>query len=122
MKVQNSYKKILIVDDDPSLRTVLAVALEGEGYAVFVAENGRQGLDLLASMHPSVILTDLNMPVMNGWEFITAKQRDPALRSIPVIAISAANDTFTMEGVTCFIQKLFSLDALFAALDICCTL
>lgn len=122
MEPQNSYIKILIIEDDASLRAVLVAALASEGYATYTAENGRQALDLLASMRPHVILTDLNMPVMDGWGFIAEKQRDSSLRSIPLIALSAALESLTIVGVTRFIQKPFSLETLFAALAECCPL
>lgn len=114
MEPLNSYKQILVVDDDPGLRAVLSLFLRDEGYVVHTAENGEEALALLVSVHPQVILTDLNMPVMNGWDFIAAKQTDSKLRSIPVIVCSAESRSLALDGVTCFIPKPFPLDALIA--------
>jgi two-component system chemotaxis response regulator CheY len=83
--------EILIIDDDLELREVIAETLEQCGFAVAVAGNGREGLEYLRrGQAPRLILLDLMMPVMNGWQFCSAKQADPALASIPVIALSAA--------------------------------
>jgi CheY-like chemotaxis protein len=65
--------------------------LELEGFTVEVAANGKQALDRLnAGMHPCVILLDLMMPVMDGWQFRSQQKRDAELASIPVIVVSAA--------------------------------
>lgn len=85
--------RILLVDDDVDLRDSLADALEAEGFSVMRAGNGEQALAHLrerGSAAPDVILLDLLMPVMNGWQFCQEKQRDPALARIPVVAMSAA--------------------------------
>jgi CheY-like chemotaxis protein len=86
-----SERRVLLVDDDVDLRESLAEALEEEGYRVLRAANGQEALGLLRSeAPPHVILLDLLMPVMNGWQFCEAKRRDPALVAIPVVALSAA--------------------------------
>jgi CheY-like chemotaxis protein len=83
--------EILIIDDDAELRMAVAEALEQCGFQVATAGNGREGLDLLRrGIVPRLILLDLLMPVMNGWQFCSAKQADPTLAHIPVIALSAA--------------------------------
>jgi CheY-like chemotaxis protein len=87
-------KRILLVDDDADLRESLAEALEEAGYTVDRAGNGQEALQVLrareGSEQPSVILLDLLMPVMNGWQFCQLKSRDQAVAGIPVIAMSAA--------------------------------
>jgi CheY-like chemotaxis protein len=83
--------EILIIDDDAELRVAVAEALQQCGFQVATAGNGREGLDLLRrGSVPRLILLDLIMPVMNGWQFCSAKKADPALADIPVIALSAA--------------------------------
>jgi CheY-like chemotaxis protein len=84
--------EILIIDDDAELREVIAETLEQCGFAVALASNGREGLEYLrrGRAAPRLILLDLMMPVMNGWQFCLAKKADPALAGIPVIALSAA--------------------------------
>lgn len=82
---------ILIIDDERELRDALADALVEHGLRVATAENGREGLTYLReSPPPRLILLDLLMPVMNGWQFCEAKNADPRLKKIPVVALSAA--------------------------------
>jgi CheY-like chemotaxis protein len=84
--------RILIVEDDASVREALAVFLEGEGYSVVEAGDGAEALTRLQTSEPvALILLDLMMPVMNGWEFRDAQARDPRLASIPVVVITADN-------------------------------
>lgn len=81
---------ILVVEDDRGIRLNLQELLEEEGYRVTTAENGREALSRLRSeVVPDLILLDLRMPVMDGWEFRTEQKNDPALASIPVLAVSA---------------------------------
>jgi CheY-like chemotaxis protein len=83
--------RILLVDDDGDLRRGLSEALEEAGYAVTASANGRDALATLRQQPPpDVILLDLLMPVMNGWQFCHAKKADPTTAAIPVIAMSAA--------------------------------
>ncbi len=85
-----SQKSILIVEDDFDIRDTLTQILEEEGYRVTGAENGQEALQRLRrGPPPSLILLDLVMPVMNGWQFRTAQLEDPRLRRIPVVVISA---------------------------------
>jgi CheY-like chemotaxis protein len=81
---------ILIVDDDPDLRETLQLLLEDCGYHVDVAENGRVALDhLRADAHPRLILLDLMMPEMSGWEFLDRARADRTLSSIPIVVMTA---------------------------------
>jgi len=92
-------KSILIVEDDEDVRECLAAFLEGEGYHVMEAEDGREALvRLRSSSDVCLILLDLFMPVMNGWAFRAEQLRDPALATIPVIVISA--DAGTKQKAT----------------------
>jgi len=83
-------RRILIVDDDPEMGEALAEILGDEGYSVGRASNGKLALDALASTPTDVVLLDLNMPVMNGDDFLNRRAADPTLASIPVIIMSAA--------------------------------
>jgi CheY-like chemotaxis protein len=88
-----SGKRILVVEDDASTREALAVLLEAQGYAVSRAANGREALDRLRGRErPHLILLDLMMPVMSGWEFCRRRQQDPALAAIPVVVVSGTKD------------------------------
>jgi CheY-like chemotaxis protein len=82
-------RRILIVDDDPDLATILAEVLTKAGYRTAVAENGQQALARLQSEHGwDLVLLDLMMPVMNGWEFRAEQLQQPAIADIPVVAFS----------------------------------
>lgn len=80
---------ILIVEDEHNIRAVLTEILEDEGYAVASAPNGLEALVFLQEHRPQLILLDLGMPIMTGWEFREQQRRDPALADIPVIVMSA---------------------------------
>ena len=104
---------ILIVEDDEAVRHTLADILEINGYATIVASDGTEGLALAQRDHPSLIITDLNMPGMTGFELLETFRADEALRAIPVIVISAKVDrTATRHGMELgaadFITKPFS--------------
>ncbi len=88
-----STRRILIVEDDRDLREALSEILRDEGYVVAGAAHGREALQLLrGDFHrPALILLDLTMPVMNGWQFREHQRRDPGLSGIPVIVLSAGD-------------------------------
>ena len=85
---------ILIVDDDPAIRTMLVDLLEDEGHVVSSAANGQEALTYLqrAANRPQLILLDLMMPLMDGWQFRTLQRQDPELAPIPVIVLSAGEN------------------------------
>lgn len=84
---------ILIVEDDESIREILKTALEFEGYRVWVAANGQEGIEILSKgASVCLILLDLMMPVMDGWEFVDAMGKDSELSNIPVVVITAFGD------------------------------
>jgi CheY-like chemotaxis protein len=81
--------KALIVDDEEDSLEVAQVVLESHGASVYTARNGLDALHAARSLKPHFVISDLSMPIMDGWEFIAAIQRDVALREIPVIALTA---------------------------------
>jgi two-component system chemotaxis response regulator CheY len=81
-------KLVLIVDDDALTRQALASLLDGAGYLVACAANGREGLDLMRSVEPRLVILDLNMPVMSGRCFRSQQLADPDLAGVPVFLIS----------------------------------
>jgi CheY-like chemotaxis protein len=100
-------KRVLVVDDDLDIRDVLVELLEGEGYRVSAAGDGQQALREASRNPPDVILLDLMMPVMSGWQFRAAQLRDPVLARIPVVVLSAfANDL----DVAAFVPKPFFIE------------
>jgi two-component system, OmpR family, KDP operon response regulator KdpE len=105
---------VLIVDDDESILEMIRMALETEGYAVVTAGNGRDALDLLGTVSPLLILLDMRMPRMNGWEFAAACDRGQTDRP-PILVMTAASDAarsardVSADG---FLAKPFELDEL----------
>jgi len=83
----------LVVDDKTENREVLRRALENEGWRVSEAENGQLALDEIASEPPSLILLDLMMPVMDGFEFVLEMRRREAAREIPIVVVTAKDVT-----------------------------
>jgi CheY-like chemotaxis protein len=82
---------ILVVDDDPELRETLGELLGEEGYDTRLAENGKRALEFLRrGGRPSLILLDLMMPEMNGWQFREEQLKDASLRDIPVVVMTAS--------------------------------
>lgn len=82
-------KPILLIEDDPALRDSVAGLLQERGYAVERAETGAMALERLkAGERPCLILLDLMMPAMSGWDFLLQVRRDAALDGIPVVIIS----------------------------------
>ena len=81
-------KRILIVDDSSSMRTVAGIALRGAGYEVLEAGNGQEGLAKLDGERVHLIISDVNMPVMDGIEFLKEVKRHPQYRFTPVIMLT----------------------------------
>ena len=81
--------KILLVEDNEMNRDMLSRRLERKGFEVVIAVDGQAGVDMAASGNPDIILMDLSLPVMDGWEATRRIKADPKTQSIPVIALTA---------------------------------
>ena len=81
--------KILLVEDNEMNRDMLSRRLQRRGYHVVIAVNGRQGVALAGSEHPELILMDISLPDLDGWEATRRIKASPETRSIPVIALTA---------------------------------
>ena len=84
--------RALVVEDDHLIREAIAEALDEEGFEVVEAANGKEALDKLHAERASLVLLDLMMPVMDGWQFREAQLHDPELSHIPVVVLSAVKD------------------------------
>ena len=118
-----SAPTIFIVEDDVDTREMLGRFLELEGYNVETAANGRQALDRLASgVQPSVILLDLMMPVMDGWQFRREQVRLQSVADIPVIVVSAvARDRLAEIDAHAVIPKPVDLEELLKQITAHCS-
>jgi len=81
--------KILLVEDNEMNRDMLSRRLERKGFEVVIAVDGQAGVDMASSTNPDIILMDLSLPVMDGWEATRRLKADPATQRIPVIALTA---------------------------------
>jgi CheY-like chemotaxis protein len=105
---------VLVVDDENDIREAVSELLAEEGYTVIAAEDGAAALKQLRAHHPDVVLLDLMMPGMNGWEFRAAQKGDPDLSKIPVIVLSALGRVSGIDAEG-FIQKPFEIQQLLDA-------
>jgi CheY-like chemotaxis protein len=116
---------ILVVDDEAEVRWLLSELLTDEGYTVAQAANGREALAYLqtATPLPCVILLDMMMPVMNGWDFLQVRQQDPVLAPIPIVVVSAARTSISVSalGVQAALDKPFDMDRLLASVQQYCS-
>jgi PAS domain S-box-containing protein len=88
-RLEKQRRPVLIVEDDTNTRAVLTRTLEREGWSVVEAENGRAGLERIAESMPGIVLLDLMMPEMDGFEFLEALRRGKHGRTVPVVVITA---------------------------------
>jgi CheY-like chemotaxis protein len=111
---------ILVAEDDQAIREALQGILETEGYAVEVARNGREALERLhTGPLPALLIVDLVMPVLNGWDLCAALGREPALAALPVLVVSARKDgdgPFPLPGAH-FLPKPIPFDHLLAEVE-----
>lgn len=102
----NEAQKILIIEDDDQIRDALRELFLCEGYSVRVAENGREGLEMMRTERPKLIFLDLMMPVLDGFGFLRAKQEAASdLAAIPVVLITAAGER-NAQG--CKVQEILT--------------
>ena len=106
---------ILLIDDDDDLRHAVTLVLSTEGHTVLTAPNGAVALEVLrgAAVLPLVILLDLRMPVMNGWQFRETQLLDPRIAGIPVVVFTADRLAASgIAGASCFLAKPLELNEL----------
>lgn len=111
-------KKILTVDDDFNITRLLKFKLNKEGFDVLEAHNGEEALKIAASFKPDLILLDIMMPKMTGWEVNKKLREDSKLKNIPVIMVTAVSQlneqlkSLKAEGVRDYIKKPFDFSEL----------
>lgn len=102
--------KTLVVDDDEIVRTFVQRVMEHSGYEVHLAEHGRQALDVIESLDPDLLVTDLNMPEMDGYELIQSVRAMPNFKHLPIICLSSVNQRGDIErlieqGISSYVLK-----------------
>lgn len=115
-------RRILVVDDDPVLRNLLAIQLEQAGFVPTTAENGDVALQEARRRHPAAIVSDILMPVLDGFQLCRAIRADPALAGVPVVLLSgvfvgeADRDLARSAGANAFLSRADGLHAVLSAL------
>src|SRR5437870_4543998 len=113
--------RVLVVDDEPLVRSFVTAVLDGEVAEIREAENGQMALDILADWEPNVIVLDVAMPVMDGMAFLEAWSRSPSWRRIPVVVASGnvprgpMRDALVDLGVSDIVKKPFTMGTLLEA-------
>lgn len=111
----NSSVKVLVIDDDTTILKLVNDILSREGYAVHQAETGQEGLTKAADIRPDIIIMDITMPGMSGYQVTEQLKTDPALADIPIIFLSGRSPdedggrAFAKGGVT-YIRKPFTVE------------
>jgi two-component system, cell cycle response regulator DivK len=110
-------KRILVADDDFDLRTIVSDFLTSEGFEVILAVDGEEALNKAKAEKPDLLVLDLSMPKMNGWDVARNIRKDPALCRIPIIAFTAhalkgAEANAREAGCNAYVAKPFSPEAL----------
>jgi two-component system, chemotaxis family, chemotaxis protein CheY len=119
-------KTILVVDDSASLRQVVKMALSGAGYAVLEAGDGQAALALLDGRPINMVVCDVNMPVMNGIEFVRAAKALPAYKFLPILMLTTESQEEKKEqgkaaGAKAWMVKPFAPTQLVNAVAKLCT-
>ena len=91
-------KKVLVIDDDRSIRELLSLHLANRGYDVAVAEDAVVGGRLALSVKPQLIIIDVNMPYLDGPDFVAALKSDPQTKDIPVVFLTSDEDFHDRAG------------------------
>ncbi len=113
-------KKILLIDDEPDLISMIKVRLEANNYNVVTAQNGLEGLEKWKEESPDLIVLDVMMPGMDGYTFVQESKSREDLKSVPLIMLTAKDnlkDIFEIEGVKDYITKPFDPEDLLAKIQ-----
>jgi CheY-like chemotaxis protein len=119
MAISAARKSVLIVEDDPDLLDMMEIVLDSAGYPVRKALNGKEALDAVAAEMPAIILLDMKMPVMDGWEF-AARFRERHGAAATIIVVTAAADARLRAeevGAKDYLAKPFEIDDLLRCVE-----
>lgn len=114
-------KCVLVIDDDLPIRGMLAAALRQQGYQVLLAGDGAEGQRALTIHHPDVVLLDLAMPDVNGWDFLQRLQETGHIGRVPIVVVSAhlrvEPQALLQMGVSAILPKPFHLPDLLQLIE-----
>lgn len=115
-------RKVLVIDNEPNIQKLLRVNLAASGYEVRAAGNGETGLRLAREERPELVILDLRMPGLSGWDVLKSLKADPALSAVPVIVMTASvrhsqEERALRAGAASYMTKPFSVDDLLAAVQ-----
>jgi two-component system alkaline phosphatase synthesis response regulator PhoP len=105
-------RKVLVIDDEPGIIEIVEANLEGDGFEVISASNGKEGLEKIKNEQPELVVLDVMMPEMDGWEVLRSLEQDAATAGLPVIMLTAkaADEDYIFgleEGAVEYITKPF---------------
>lgn len=111
--------KILIAEDDPDIRSIVQDILEANSFKTVIAMDGKQALELVQKEKPDLLVLDLSMPGVDGWQVAQALRKDPSTKTLPLLALTAHTMAGDCEraikaGCDSFLAKPFNPDALLA--------
>jgi two-component system, cell cycle response regulator DivK len=117
-------KRILVVEDQPDGRQIIRDMLAGTGYEITEAENGEEALTAIAKQRPDLILMDIQLPIMDGYEVTRQIKANPAMRSIPIIAVTShaldgEEQTARAAGCDAYVPEPYSPRQLLAKIQQC---
>ncbi len=116
-----SSLKVLVIDDELDIRSLVTMILEGAGHTVIEAGDGGRGFELMTSENPDVVLLDLRMPVIDGWEFMR-RVREQGIKAPRIVGVSAHASPDSIReakeaGCDGYVSKPFAMDDLIAAVE-----
>lgn len=105
--------KVLVIEDDENVRLIIGLALEKEGYEVLSVPGGEEALEKIVDFAPDLVILDIMMPAMDGWEVLNLLKSNPVTENIPVCILSAKDEVRDMmyamqKGVADYITKPFT--------------
>ncbi|MFN8459213.1 MAG: response regulator transcription factor [Anaerolineae bacterium] len=115
--------RILSIEDDPEMSTLIQLIFQRKGHHVIGVRRGELGLEFLKSLKPDVLLLDLMLPDIDGWEIYQQMKHDRELSKVPIIIVSARSQAqdaakgFKITNNDCFIEKPFEIKALVDAVN-----
>ena len=115
-------KSILLVDDDPAIRKILSQSFEMEGFVIYQASDGEEALEVIDSSLPDLVILDVMMPKMNGFEVLKSVRGSPKTEDLPVVMLTARSSQEDVwegwrEGVDYYMTKPFDIEELLRFVD-----